>query len=367
TVPVPHDQLPVLLPDHVQFTGTGGSPLAGAAKWVHVTCPQCGGPAERETDTMDTFVDSSWYYYRFTSPHADAPFDRQQANRWMPVDEYVGGKEHAVLHLLYSRFFTKVLHDAGRIDVDEPFARLLSQGMVVYHGAKMSKSKGNTLSPEQIMQEWGSDATRIFMLFAAPPEKDFEWSEQGVEGAYRFLQRVYRLVLRPAGSQGSPEAEQRIKRERARAIKKVTEDIKERRAFNTAISTLMELTNALYADSDQIGAEVWREGIESLVLLLAPFAPHLTEELWHVLGHTGSVHQASWPSYLEQQLQATEVEVAVQVNGKVRVRLVVPAGLPAEELGKMALDDPRIAEITQGKRIVKVVPIVDRLVNVVMA
>ncbi|WP_053961046.1 leucine--tRNA ligase [Sulfobacillus thermosulfidooxidans] len=368
-VPVPKDQLPVLLPPNVEFTGQGASPLAGAKDWLETTCPVCQGPATRETDTMDTFVDSSWYYYRFTSPNAPRPFNKKDVDYWMPVDEYVGGKEHAVLHLLYSRFFTKVLYDAGWVSVDEPFKRLLAQGMVVYGGAKMSKSKGNTLSPENIMKEWGSDATRVFMLFAAPPDKDFEWSQQGVEGAYRFLQRVYRLVMKARPEYSGPsseEAKTRVCKVVHRTVKKITEDIGERRAFNTAISALMELTNALYLDIDALNTEDQNRILGILVRLLAPFAPHLAEELWHQLGHDTSVHWASWPQYDDKWLQDEEVTIALQINGKVRSRLTVPVDMTPETLRELALADEKIKTLTEGRTIVKVIAVPGRLVNVVI-
>lgn len=371
-VPVPRKDLPVLLPENVEFTGKGASPLAGADDWVDTVCPVCHEPARRETDTMDTFVDSSWYYYRFTSPGAEEPFRPEDAAYWMPVDEYVGGKEHAVLHLLYSRFFTKVLYDAGLVPVEEPFSRLLAQGMVVYGGAKMSKSKGNTLSPEHIMQEWGTDATRVFMLFAAPPDKDFEWSQQGVEGAYRFLQRVYRLVVRPRVQQqtGDRSAEQaareRVNKSVHRATKKITEDVRDRRAFNTAISTLMEMTNVLYQDVGGLPGAEQAEALQTLVLLLAPFAPHLSEELWAQMGHGRSVHLEPWPTYEERWLRDDEVTVALQVNGKVRSRMTVATAADSEALSRLALEDEKIQELVAGKTIVKVVAIPGRLVNVVV-
>ncbi|MCY0886303.1 MAG: leucine--tRNA ligase [Firmicutes bacterium] len=369
-VPVPRDQLPVLLPENVVFTGTGRSPLAGAQDWVETTCPACGGPARRETDTMDTFVDSSWYYLRYASPEdTTRPFDPARVAYWMPVDEYVGGKEHAVLHLLYSRFFTKVLYDAGLVPVDEPFSSLLAQGMVIYQGKKMSKSKGNTLSPEEIIAHWGADATRVFMLFAAPPEKDFEWSDQGVEGAYRFLQRVYRLAVRldqalPAAPDAGAEAE--AARRRARTVRKVGEDI-ERRTFNTAISALMEWTNSLYQLWEGLGVGARREHLETLVQLLAPFAPHLAEELWHRLGHADSVHRQPWPGYDPALLVEQEVEIALQVNGRVRAKLRVAREAGPEQLEQLAVQDQRLAPYLNGRRIVKVVAIPGRLVNVVVA
>lgn len=368
-VPVPRDQLPVRLPENVRFTGAGGSPLAGAQQWVNVRCPECNGPARRETDTMDTFVDSSWYYFRYTSPQDDSgPFDSTKANYWMPVDEYVGGKEHAVLHMLYSRFFTKVLYDAGLIQYAEPFQHLLVQGMVVYGGAKMSKSKGNTISPESIMEKWGSDATRLFMLFAAPPDKDFEWSEQGVEGSYRFLQRVYRLATRAelGRSDSDRGALERIQRARARAVAKVTEDLGERRAFNTAVSALMEFTNTLYAEADQVADRELREAIKTLVLLLAPFAPHLADELWHYWGHESSVHLEPWPAYEEKWLVESEVEIALQINGKVRGRMVVAADASSDELIAQALAHEQIQSHIIDREVVRVVPISGRLVNVVV-
>ncbi|MDA8194768.1 MAG: leucine--tRNA ligase [Thermaerobacter sp.] len=367
-VPVPRADLPVLLPENVTFTGQGGSPLAAAEEWVATSCPRCKNPARRETDTMDTFVDSSWYYFRYTSPQEPrAPFDPEKANRWMAVDEYVGGKEHAVLHLLYSRFFTKVLHDAGWIAVDEPFRRLLVQGMVVYGGAKMSKSKGNTLSPESIMARWGADATRLFMLFAAPPEKDFEWSDQGVEGSFRFLQRVYRLAVRTPGSGDDAAAGERIERARARAVRKLTEDLGDRRAFNTAVSALMEYTNALYQDADRVPASLARRAIETLVLLLAPLAPHLSQELWQRMGSGGSVHAQAWPAFDDKWLTETEVEIVLQVNGKIRARITVPADVDEERMKQQALADERIQVLIADKIIRKVVAIPGRLVNVVVA
>ncbi len=366
-VPVPVSELPVRLPEKATFTGRGVSPLAQDEHWVRTACPRCGGTAQRETDTMDTFVDSSWYYYRYTSADSARPFDPHQVSYWMPVDEYVGGKEHAVLHLLYSRFFTKVLYDAGWVPAEEPFRRLLSQGMVVYHGKKMSKSKGNTLSPESIMDDWGSDATRVFMLFAAPPEKDFEWKEAGVEGAYRFLQRVYRLAVRDLQAEDGPDgsADATVRRLTARTVHKVSEDLN-RRSFNTAVSALMEFTNGLYQHWSALSAEVHRQGLETLTILLAPFAPHLAEELWHELGHGQSVHLESWPDYDAGLLVDPEVEVAVQINGKVRFKMMVSAELDGDGLGAQALADTRMVSYVHGRQLVKLVTVPGRLVNVVV-
>lgn len=367
-VPVPRSELPVLLPKDVAFTGRGASPLAGAAEWRRVACPACGGPAERETDTMDTFVDSSWYYLRYTSPdETDRLFDPERARFWMPVDLYVGGKEHAVLHLLYSRFITKVLHDAGLVPVDEPFQRLLAQGMVVHGGAKMSKSKGNVVSPEDIIATYGADAARLFILFAAPYDKDLEWSDQGVEGCYRFLQRVWRLVAAPPTGGDDPAASDRVRRAVARTVKKVTEDVGERRSFNTAVAALMELTNALTAEQGQAEPAAMRGAATTLVQLLAPFAPFLAEELWHRLGHEGSVHATRWPTYDPELLREATVEVAIQVNGRVRARMVVPADAGPRELEALALADERVRGLLDGRSVAKVVAIPGRLVNLVVA
>ncbi|MCL4319244.1 MAG: class I tRNA ligase family protein, partial [Firmicutes bacterium] len=317
-------------------------------------------------DTMDTFVDSSWYYYRYTSRHAAQPFLKTGVDYWMPVDEYVGGKEHAVLHLLYSRFFTKVLYDAELVPVDEPFKRLLAQGMVIYGGKKMSKSKGNTLSPENIMTQRGSDAMRVFMLFAAPPDKDFEWSQEGVEGAYRFLQRVYRLIVKPHSGRVSEEARIRVYKGVNRAIKKISEDIAERRAFNTAISALMELTNTLYQDIEGIPSEEQSQIMGVLIRLLAPFAPHLAEELWHRLGHEDSVHVSEWPRHEEKWLEDDEVTIALQINGKVRSRLTVAKDIQPDQLRELTLAEEKIQALTQGRTILKVISVPGSLVNVVV-
>ncbi|MEW9032485.1 MAG: leucine--tRNA ligase, partial [Planifilum fimeticola] len=332
TVPVPKEELPVLLPEDVVFDGKR-NPLTTSEPFVRTTCPSCGGPARRETDTMDTFIDSSWYFLRYADPKNDRlPFDPERIREWLPVDEYIGGIEHAVLHLLYSRFFTKVLYDAGLVHVDEPFTSLLTQGMVLRDGAKMSKSKGNTVSPLDIIERYGADTARLFILFAAPPERDLEWSDSGVEGCYRFLGRVFRSVTgheelfrnRPdARPEKGPARD--LHRRIHRTIKKVTEDVGERYHFNTAISAIMELFNAISEYPEDADRGTLADALETVVILLAPFAPHLSEELWHVMGHEASVHEQPWPAYDPAMLVEEEVEMAVQINGRVRDKLVVPA------------------------------------------
>jgi len=389
-VPVPEDQLPVTLPHVVDFT-PGESPLARVREFVETTCPDCGGPARRETDTMDTFVCSSWYYLRYTSPGCEkAPFDKEAVDYWMPVDQYIGGIEHAVLHLLYSRFFTKVLHDAGMLRPVEPFANLLAQGMVTKDGAAMSKSKGNIVSPDEMAEKYGADTARVFVLFAAPPEKDFEWTDAGVQGTFRFLRRVWRIVydLRelaakvPPGSVVPPaeaaagggdrdDPNRALLRSAHRMVKKMTLDIDRRFNFNTAIAAAMEMLNDFYRyvenvpEAERSPAAV-REALEKLVLCLAPFAPHITEELWRELGHDGSVHDERWPEWDEAYVETEEVEVAVQVNGRLRDRMVVPKGAGEEELREKALACARVGPFVEGKEVVKVVVVPDRLVNIVV-
>lgn len=378
-VPVPQEQLPVLLPEEVSFEPGAKSPLATVEAFVNVTCPVCGGAARRETDTMDTFICSSWYYFRYTSPHTTtAPFEAEKANYWMPVDQYIGGIEHAILHLLYSRFFTKVLKDAGLTKVNEPFKNLLTQGMVIKDGAKMSKSKGNVVSPEEIIAKYGADTARLFILFAAPPERDLEWSDQGVEGAYRFLNRLWRLVHFYAPHLGSAaplnkntltKSDKELRRVHHATISKVTDDTSERFNFNTAISSIMELVNALYVHKEKAAGQdlaVIREAIRDTILLLAPFAPHVTEELWKSIGEKGSVHQQFWPVADPEALVAEEVEIVVQINGKVRDKIVVAAGLDAKQMEEQVNKLERIRELTEGKQIVKIITVPDKLVNIVV-
>ena len=419
TVAVPEAQLPVALPKDVPFTGKGGSPLRESRLFSQVACPNCGGVARRDTDTMDTFVDSSWYFLRYTSARFQAlPFDPEKARYWMAVDQYIGGVEHAVLHLLYARFFTKALRDLGLADVGEPFTNLLTQGMVskeTYHceehgwlfpgdliGSekegwrcaecrrpviigrveKMSKSKRNIIDPEDLISRYGADTARLFTLFAAPPEKDLEWSDQGVEGAYRFLSRLWRLVFQQrelwatsaASNNGagelSPELRD-LRRTIHRTIKKVSDDIEGRFHFNTAIAAIMELVNALSAstqrdDQSSTGDAVRKHGLETAILLLAPFVPHVASELWQEIGHKQRVDQVPWPSYSNETLQEEKLLIVVQINGKMRGKITVPADMTQERIETDALSDPRVANLLDGKKIQRVVYVPRRLVNIVV-
>ncbi|MCL6517113.1 leucine--tRNA ligase, partial [Alicyclobacillus sp.] len=363
TLPVPVEQLPVRLPDVERYepTGTGESPLAAIESFVNTTCPRCGGPARRETDTMPQWAGSSWYFLRYPDPHNDeAPFSREKANAWLPVDMYIGGVEHAVLHLLYARFFTKVIHDLGLIDFDEPFQHLFNQGMLTLGGAKMSKSKGNVVNPDDIIAEHGVDALRMYELFVGPPEDDAEWSTNGLEGVSRFLGRLYRLVMahvdQPAPTRPS------LEKLRHRFIASLTERMESFR-LNTAVSAFMEYVNQLGEEAKD-GLD--RDTMETLAITIAPFAPHLGEELWERLGHRESVFTARWPAYDERWLKDDEVEIAVQVNGRVRARLVIPADAPESEAVASARALPELAEWLEGKRIVKEIYVPGRLVNLVV-
>ena len=379
TLPVPEKDLPVLLPEDVVFKAGGQSPLAQHAAFLHVKCPNCGGDARRETDTMDTFICSSWYFFRYTDPkNTVQAFAREKSDAWMPVDQYIGGIEHAILHLLYARFFTKVLHDAGMTQAVEPFSRLLAQGMVNKDGAKMSKSKGNVVSPDEIIEKYGADTGRLFILFAAPPEKDLDWNDRGVEGCYRFLKRVWRLVDRYGdivqaenGENTAPdEAALALRRAFHLALKKVTDDIEQRFNFNTAISAVMEAVNTAYGYMNEKEANVHRavlaEVLEILALILAPFAPHLGEEMWARLGKKESVHLQAWPEYDAEVLQVENVEIVVQINGKVRGRLIIPTGLDATAMQASALADERIAQAVAGQQVLKAIIVPDKLVNLVV-
>jgi len=381
-VPVPEDQLPVELPLDIEMPENGGNPLALREDWINTRCPVCGGPARRETDTMDTFFCSSWYFSRYTSPWCkDRPFDKDDASYWMTVDQYIGGIEHACLHLIYARFFTKVCADLGLLPKDyrEPFKRLLTQGMVIKDGAKMSKSLGNVVDPDEIMKKYGADTARLFILFAAPPEKDLDWSERGVEGANRFLGRVWRLFETGIdGIKSAPKthipmkeitdhSERQIKRITHLTLDKVTRDIRDERQFNTAVARLMELTNALisFQPKDAKGWQVMREAAETLLCCLSPFAPHIAEELWHMIGNDTFISVEKWPEVEREALEEDEVTVVLQINGKVREQFDVKSGLSKEELESEVMSRAETQKRLEGKTIIKIIAVPGKLINVV--
>ncbi|MBI4309895.1 MAG: leucine--tRNA ligase, partial [Candidatus Omnitrophica bacterium] len=377
-VPVPYEQLPVELPRDAQITGEGGSPLAKDLEFVACVCSKCGGSARRETDTMATFFDSSWYFLRFCSAHnADVLFDRDEAKYWMPVDQYIGGIEHAILHLLYSRFFTTFFKDLGLVDVDEPFTRLLTQGMVLKDGEVMSKSRGNTVDPDEIIAKYGADALRLFILFAAPPEDQLEWNSDGLEGAWKFLNRVYRMVEdryykgnEAQGSGPQDEENRRLEFERNKAIKLITQSFDEGYKFNTAISHMMVLANAIDKHT-HVGANgrspLRDHAIETLVLLLAPFAPHVCEEMWQMMGKSeATISHVAWPAFDEGALAQSMVTLAVQVNGKVRGQLQVSPETPQDELRKLCLAEPNVAKYVQGQTIKKFIVVPNKIISIVV-
>ena len=386
TVPVPDKDLPVVLPPMAKFSGLGESPLASVPEFVNTTCPKCGGPARRETDTMDTFIDSSWYFYRYADPHNDkAPFDPALVRYWLPVDQYIGGIVHAILHLLYTRFFCKVMRDLGLINHNEPVKRLFTQGLVLKGGTAMSKSKGNVVGAEDMADKFGCDTGRLYTLFAAPPEKDLEWSEQAIEGCWRFLQRVYRLVSKHADRlknvqvgngaasllDSATPKEKVLLRKAHQVLRRVTHDFDSRWHFNSAIALLMELVNEIHAQEpleDGVRPEVEKEVFELLTLMLNPMVPHLAEELWEMLGHTNdTLAHAKWPKFVPEIAAEDEVEIVVQIKGRVKGKISVAAGLSKEELEKQAMSDARIAKLLDGQRVVKVIVVPDKLVNVVTA
>jgi leucyl-tRNA synthetase len=381
-VPVPDKDLPVLLPPNPRLTGEGESPLASTPEFVNTICPKCGGPAKREADTMDTFVDSSWYFYRYADPHNDkAPYDSAKVAYWFPVDQYIGGITHAILHLLYSRFWCKVMRDMGLISHNEPTARLFTQGMVQKGGVAMSKSKGNVVGAEDMAEKYGADTGRLYTLFAAPPEKDLEWSEESIEGSWRFLNRVYRLVERHAaavrgvksrnvGAAAVSSKEKFLLRKAHQTLRRVTSDFETRWHFNSAIALIMELTNEIYLQEPlekDVRPEVRKEVLELLTLMLAPMAPHLSEELWEMLGHTGGLWTAGWPAFDEALTIEDEVEIPVQVNGRLRGKVKAAVGAGEEEVVKLALADVVIAPHLAGKRIVKRIYVPNKLLNLVVA
>ena len=379
-VPVPEKDLPVTLPTEVDFKGDARSPLGQMDEFRNVRCPKCGGAARRETDTMDTFVDSSWYYAKFTSPESKEIFDRDEVAYWMPVDQYIGGIEHAVLHLLYARFFCMVLHDMGLLESNEPFTRLLTQGMVIKDGAKMSKSKGNIVDPDAIIEKYGADTVRLFMLFTAPPHKQLEWSDKGVEGCFRFVNRVWRFVNRhrdaydPTAavdeSQAS-DAMKRVRRELHLAVKSVTHDLRERMQYNTAIARMMELVNSLYLiDENELetpgGRQIISEIFRTLIPMLSPFIPHVAAELWAALGESKDLHDVPWPGYIEALAKRDEIEVVFQVNGKIRGKELVSADITKEEMEKIALSSDKVRELVKGKTVRKIIVVPGKLVNIVV-
>jgi leucyl-tRNA synthetase len=393
-LPVPDDQLPVLLPEKIEITQQGGSPLARVPEFVNTTCPKCGGPAKRETDTMDTFVDSSWYFYRYTdAKNAKAPFDSEIVRYWFPIDQYIGGVEHAILHLIYSRFWTRVMRDLGMVEDDEPVRRLFTQGMVIKDGHKMSKSKGNVVSPDDMVARYGADAARAYSLFAAPPDRDLDWQEDGVAGVSRFLARVWRLTMKYApvaragrgdshpfgtkrrmdGAQGDQLSGVSLKllRKLHQTIAKITLDFEGRWHFNTCIAAIMELVNEIQAADAELAAgevapPVMLELLRSLVLLLAPFAPHLVAELWEVLGEESSILRAPWPASDPELAKEDELEVPVQINGKLVIVVRVAADADSKTLEAAALADEKIKVRIAGKTVVKLIVVPRKLVNLVV-
>ena len=378
-VPEKEENLPVKLPTDVEFTGKGDSPLKTSKTFGETTCPCCGKKAVREFDTMDTFVDSSWYFLRYCDAHnSEKPFDKKKADYWMNVDQYIGGVEHAILHLLYARFFQMVMHDLGLVDAEEPFDNLLTQGMVIKDGAKMSKSLGNIVSPEEIQAKYGADTARLFILFAAPPEKELDWSDAGVEGSYRFLNRVYRLVqeyvneirgdFRGSETITIQSAEDKALNFQLNAtVKKVTEDAGGRFSFNTAISSIMELVNALYKyKQGEVNVPLMNDAIEKLILILNPFVPHITEELWNDLGHEDRVYQQKWPEFDPAALELETVEIIVQVNGKLKDKMAFGKNAEKSAIEETALASERVQDAIAGKSVVKTIVVPNKLINFVV-
>ena len=376
-VPEKEENLPVMLPTDVEFTGKGESPLTTSKTFGDTVCPICGKPAKREMDTMDTFLDSSWYFLRYCDPKNDkAPFDPKKAEYWMNVDQYIGGVEHAILHLMYARFFQMALYDMGLVKDEEPFKNLLTQGMVNKDGKKMSKSLGNVVSPEEIINKYGADTARLFILFAAPPERELDWSDAGVEGSYRFLNRVYRLVYEikekypevPSAFEIKTDADKSLNYTLNFTIKKVSEVVGGRFSFNTAISSIMELVNEMYRYKEQgcVNEGLLGKAVKDLILILSPFVPHICEEMWEHIGQTESVTTMSWPEYDEDALVKESVEVVVQINGKVKEKMMVAADAGKSELEKIALENERIKALLDGKTVVKVVAVPGRLINIVV-
>ena len=368
-VPVPENDLPVRLPLHVKITGQGESPLKSVESFMNVKCPGCGSAARRESDTMDTFVDSSWYFYRYCDPHNDrAPFDSRLIARWFPIDQYIGGITHAILHLIYSRFWTKVMRDLRLISNSEPASNLFTQGMVLKDGSAMSKSKGNVVDPDEMVERYGADTCRLYTLFAAPPEKDMDWNESGVEGQRRFLARIYRFVTRNADRSGnghSSDADRQALRKLHQTIRKITNDFDSRWHFNTSIASLMELLNELYQLEAELSAASVGEICEKVTLMLAPFAPYTAQDLWAQLGKEGPVFRQPWPAFDAELAKEDVAEIPVQVNGKLRGHVHAPFGSPKGDLERLALENDKVKAFLEGKQVAKVVVVPDRLVNIV--
>jgi leucyl-tRNA synthetase len=368
-VPVPENQLPVLLPDRIDITGTGRSPLENVPEFVNVRCPKCGGPARRETDTMDTFIDSSWYFYRYCDAHnSEMPFDPAKIAYWFEIDQYIGGVEHAILHLIYSRFFTKMMRDIGLIANREPVRRMFTQGMVIAEGAKMSKSKGNVVGADMLAEKYGADTARMFVLFAAPPEREVDWRWEGADGIYRFLGRVYRFVTRNIDRMGPSQgnSDKKVIRKLHQTLKRVTEDFETRWHFNTCIAAVMELMNVLIEEEANIGGAVLAEIIEKIALLLAPFAPYLSQEIWEELGREGPVFRQPWPGFDAELAKEDGAEIVIQVNGKLRARVITAFGTSKEDLEAIARADEKVQPYLSGKQVVKIVIVPDKLVNIVV-
>jgi len=377
TVPVPQKDLPVVLPEKVIFDENGGSPIKQMPEFYDVACPTCGKKAKRETDTFDTFMDSSWYFARFTNPHNDKAILDESANYWLPVDQYVGGIEHAILHLLYARFYHKLLRDLGYLNSDEPFVNLLTQGMVLKDGAKMSKNKGNTVDPRGLIQKYGADTVRLFSMFAAPPEHSLEWSDEGVDGSHRYLKRVWQNIqdfnakaVDETIEQAKLDSKQKEMRFKIhQTIKKVSDDYGIRKIFNTAIAACMELTNALikFKDDSELGQAIAKEGWQAIVKMLAPIVPHITQGLWYKLGNTGLIVDVQWPKFDEQALVKDEIQLMVQVNGKLRAKINIAADASKDIIEEMALSDENVLRFTADKQLKKVIVVPGRLVNIVVA
>jgi len=380
---VPEEELPVTLPLDIKTYPDGRSPLPDSEEFVKTRCPKCKGPARRETDTMDTFVESSWYFARYTDAKIDsAPFNTEALKYWMPVDQYIGGIEHAILHLLYSRFFVKALRDLGYFDFDEPFNRLLAQGMVLKDGAKMSKSKGNVVDPNDMVKKYGADTTRLFILFAAPPEKELDWSDSGIEGAHRFLHRVWKIgkelkdKILPTGAaiiikeKLSKQAKE-LRYKEHMTLKKITSDLENKYQFNTAIASIMELVNEIQAKKDLLTSseadkKVLSSAWSTVLLTLYPMAPHICEELWSQMGYKKHLAQCSWPEYDEDALIKDELLIVVQVNGKLRARINIPANSTKEEIKRLACENENVKRHIKNKKIKKIIVIPGKLVNVVV-